>query len=226
MENKTPGFTWLIEHTLPQGELLIVQSPSHVGRTLLLLDWALCHATGKPWFGHLTQPGSVAFCSSEQLQNLTLRARAWYNTYEDEVAISVSQTPISFFELGTLTNDNYFLATEQLTEEIKDLPDPPSLIILDVLASDERKARVLAYRLWQQFGATVLLTSSSGSHANMFQLLPFEHTQEQKFMLRFPGAYGISSLHLRLQTVPTSGKNFPLSHATSYIMECDNQQSA
>ncbi|GHO48217.1 AAA family ATPase [Ktedonospora formicarum] len=226
MENSTPDLTWLIEHILPKGELLIVQSPSCVGRSLLLLDWAFCHATGKPWFGHHVGSGSVAYCSSEKLQGLGGRARAWYTTYESEIDLPVSQTPISFYELGTLSDDNYFIATEQLTEEIAALPETPSLIVLDVLTTDERKARVLAYRLWQQFGTTVLLTSTSGTYDNIVQLIPLEQSSEQRFLLRLPSKYSAPPLQLRLQSVSPSDKDFPLADATSYIIECEGQQSA
>jgi len=222
MKNATPGLTWLIEHILPRGELTVMQGPLHVGRSLLLLDWALCSATGKSWFGHLVHPGSVAFCSTEKLQDLGQRARAWYATYQSDVDLPVQHTPISFFELEPLSEENYFTASEQLVEEIEDMQDPPSLIILDVEGTNERQARVLAYRLWQYFGVTVLLTSSDSSRDDILKLVPSGYKDEQEFLLHFPGTYGTSALQLRLQSVARPEKDFPPSH----IIECCDQQTA
>ena len=74
---KPPEF--LIAGILPAGGFSVLFGPSGVGKSFLALDWALCVASGLPWYGNETRPGWVVYVAAEGRSGLGIRVQAWQN---------------------------------------------------------------------------------------------------------------------------------------------------
>jgi hypothetical protein len=72
-----PSPEWFIERLLPVGEVTILHGQSGTKKSFLLLDWALCAATGRIWHGHPLRPGKVLYIVAEGIYGTGKRIRAW-----------------------------------------------------------------------------------------------------------------------------------------------------
>ena len=71
-----PEPAWLLEDLLPVG-FNVLFGPSNVGKSFLALDWALCIASGIPWFGQQTEAGTVVYIAAEGVAGIYRRVQAW-----------------------------------------------------------------------------------------------------------------------------------------------------
>jgi len=136
-----PNTSYLIKRVLPARGMGQVFGSSNVGKSFLLIDFAMHIASGRPWRGYKTKKASVLYIAAEGVGGLSARMKAWTQRHQcipDRLFIR----PYSV----QLTVEG---AAAALYEKIKSIPYPPSLIILDTLAAnfgpgDENSAEDMA----------------------------------------------------------------------------------
>ena len=72
---------WLISDVLPAGALSMIYGDYGIGKSFLLLDWALCIATGNRWGVHDCKKGQVYYIAGEGFGGIGLRIKAWEKHY-------------------------------------------------------------------------------------------------------------------------------------------------
>ena len=119
---------WQIKHWIQKNALIMVHGPSGGGKTFLVLDMVLAVASGCPeWMGHKVTPGGVFYLAGEGHHGLRGRVAAWaqnhgINTFGGNLRISRSGC-----DLNTPTGH------QKLAEEIRSLPKPPKIIVVDTV---------------------------------------------------------------------------------------------
>lgn len=74
----------LIRGVLDLNSTALIYGPSGAGKSFVVLDWALCIATGTPWHGHEVQQAKVLYLLGEGLFGTNARYRAWKTHHEVE----------------------------------------------------------------------------------------------------------------------------------------------
>jgi len=72
-----PPPSWLVEGMIPASAFSVLYGPSNAGKSFLGLDFALCIATGLPWWGRETEQGTVVYIAAEGVGGLAHRNAAW-----------------------------------------------------------------------------------------------------------------------------------------------------
>lgn len=72
-----PPLPWLVQGVVGQGRFACVYGKPGSFKTFVMLDLALCIATGQPWHGRPVQQGAVLYIAGEGADDLTDRMRAW-----------------------------------------------------------------------------------------------------------------------------------------------------
>jgi hypothetical protein len=122
LDAPTPDY--LVPKMLYRDGLAVVFGPPGAAKSFLVLDIALCLATGRPWRGRLLGRGRVHYVMAEGQATNTLRARAWLHYHEADRSElrswwSVVPTAVMLTEAGSL---DYLALVER---------DKPDLIVLD-----------------------------------------------------------------------------------------------
>ncbi len=73
---------WLIDDTIPEGELAAIYGAPGDGKSFIALDMALCVAAGIPWQGHVTQKAYVVYISAEGGRGISKRVAAWLSHHQ------------------------------------------------------------------------------------------------------------------------------------------------
>jgi hypothetical protein len=153
-----------------------------VGKTFLVLDWALSIATGEPWLGMNTKvecgkertPGKVAYLLAEGPDGLNRRTMGWLSHKKIEKEKGAELLRDRFL----LPKGELFLDRDEdlnrLIANIEDKCKDLSLLVLDPLASfmagDENSTRDMQVvvealrRIVERFGCSVLLVHHSGKN--------------------------------------------------------------
>lgn len=76
-----PDPEFLVENLVQAGTVNQLTGYWGTGKSFLALDWALCVATGKDWFGKQVQAGNVVYVAAEGGAGLKKRVRSWKNRY-------------------------------------------------------------------------------------------------------------------------------------------------
>jgi len=71
-----PPPTWYMEKLIQEDSLTFMYGPPKIGKSFLVLDWAFCLATGKPWMEYRTLPIRVLYCSAEGNRTMGERIKA------------------------------------------------------------------------------------------------------------------------------------------------------
>ena len=122
-----PPPSWLLDDILPIG-FNVLFGPSNVGKSFLALDWALCIASGLPWYGKLTEPCTVAYVAAEGVSGLYQRVQAWMHARHQVLPpdrIRFIPSAVNFLEAGEV---------DQAQDAISALDIPPRLIVVDTMA--------------------------------------------------------------------------------------------
>jgi putative DNA primase/helicase len=162
---KPQPITWLVKKWLPEQSLIMVHGPSGGGKTFAVLDWTLsiASATAK-WAGNKVKAGTVVYLAGEGHQGLKGRVAAWKHKHQ----IKSLKMWISKSGCDLNTPEGYQKAANQ----IRMLPHPPSIIVVDTLhrfllgdensAQDAKGMLDACAALMREFNCSVLLVHHTG----------------------------------------------------------------
>ena len=157
--------TWLVKKWLPEQSLIMVHGPSGGGKTFAVLDWMLSIASvTAEWAGNKVKSGTVVYLAGEGHQGLKGRVAAWKHKKQ----IKSLKMWISKSGCDLNTPEGYQKAANQ----IRMLPHPPSIIVVDTLhrfllgdensAQDAKTMLDACAALMREFGCSVLLVHHTG----------------------------------------------------------------
>jgi phage/plasmid primase-like uncharacterized protein len=156
---------WLVKGWLQDQALIMVHGPSGGGKTFSVLDMALRVASGTPeWCGNKVNAGKVVYLAGEGHHGLRSRIAAW----KQHNKVSALDMWLSRAGCDLNTAEGY----QTVTESIDQLPEKPSLIIVDTLhrflkgdensAQDAKTMLDACGALMSQFNCSVLLVHHTG----------------------------------------------------------------
>jgi phage/plasmid primase-like uncharacterized protein len=162
---KPEPITWLVKKWLPEQSLIMVHGPSGGGKTFVVLDWMLAIASATAqWAGNKVKAGTVVYLAGEGHQGLKGRVAAWKHKRQAKslkMWISKSGCDLN-------TPEGYQKAADQ----IRMLPHPPSIIVVDTLhrfllgdensAQDAKTMLDACSALMREFNCSVLLVHHTG----------------------------------------------------------------
>lgn len=163
--NVPSPLSWHIKHWLPKHSLIMVHGPSGGGKTFVVLDM-MCHiaAAVSEWFGHKVNTGCVIYLAGEGHYGMRGRIAAW----KQANGIKSLDMFISRSGLDLNTPEGFAKVCEQL----RALPYPPSIIVVDTLhrflngdensAQDAKTMLDACAALMDEFGCSVLLVHHTG----------------------------------------------------------------
>jgi DNA-binding transcriptional ArsR family regulator len=131
--------SWLIDGHLPESGFSTVYGPPGVGKSFLVLDWALSVAAGQEWIAYNVKQTPVLYITAEGVSGLYRRIEAW-------CADRKCKPPANFLALPEAVNLLNDGNVEILRATIASMANPPGLIIADTLArmiegGDENSAK-------------------------------------------------------------------------------------
>jgi phage/plasmid primase-like uncharacterized protein len=162
---KPEPIKWLVKKWLPEQALIMVHGPSGGGKTFAVLDWMLSIASAtKEWAGNKVKAGTVVYLAGEGHQGLKGRVAAWKHKRQ----IKSLKMWISKSGCDLNTPEGYQKAANQ----IRMLPEPPSIIVVDTLhrfllgdensAQDAKTMLDACAALMREFNCSVLLVHHTG----------------------------------------------------------------
>lgn len=118
---------WLVKGVLECHTLAAVIGESGSGKSFIVVDIACCIATGTPWHGRNIQQGTVVYLVGEGRSGLERRISAW----EHHQGIKPERLLLSSkaIDLGDRGRE-----LPKVQAALRELPEPPVLIIIDTLA--------------------------------------------------------------------------------------------
>ena len=162
---KPAPIKWLIKGWLQSDALIMVHGPSGGGKTFVVLDWCLRLASGmSEWAGHRVKPARVVYLAGEGHHGLRARIAAWK---QHNQAGSLSMW-LSRSGCDLNTPEGY----QSTSGHLKQLPEPPDLIVIDTLhrflsgdensAQDAKTMLDACGQLMREFNCSVLLVHHTG----------------------------------------------------------------
>ena len=157
--------SWLIKRWVQDKALIMVHGPSGGGKTFVVLDWCLSMASAKPeWAGHKVKTGAVVYLAGEGHHGLRSRVAAWKHYHQARN-----------FNMW-LSKDGCDLNTPEgymrVSENVRGLPLPPALIVVDTLhrfllgdensAQDAKTMLDACNGLMREFNCSVILVHHTG----------------------------------------------------------------
>jgi hypothetical protein len=167
---RLPDPEWLIDGMVEVGAQGVVYGPTGHGKTFVVLDWALCVATGRSWQSRMVKKGPVVYVVTEGGRGIKKRVGAWMQEN------GVRSVDNAFFVLEAVQLRNpgdYKLFVNRLDgENLK-----PSLIVFDTFArcfvgGDENTSKDVGEfvdatrRLQEHTGASILAIHHTGKNKN------------------------------------------------------------
>jgi hypothetical protein len=163
--DKPEPIAWLVKKWLPEQSLIMVHGPSGGGKTFAVLDWMLSIASATAtWAGNKVKSGTVVYLAGEGHQGLKGRVAAWKHKRQ----VKSLKMWISKSGCDLNTPEGYQKAASQ----IRALPHPPSIIVVDTLhrfllgdensAQDAKTMLDACAALMREFGCSVLLVHHTG----------------------------------------------------------------
>lgn len=158
--DQLPEPSWIIDGHLPEG-LLALYGPSSSGKSFVALDWSLCLASGRAWFGNAVQQRRVLYVAGEGAAGIRVRRDAWLAEHRADVT--------GFHVLGQAVNLLDGRVQVQLTQAVRRLGI--GFVVLDTLnrtmggdenSTEHMSAYIAACTQLMQAGATVLIVHHTG----------------------------------------------------------------
>ena len=120
-----PAENWLVKKYLATDSLTVMFGDPGCGKSFLAIDLA-CHvATGREWRGCPVKAGQVLYIAGEGRNGLSKRFKAWFERHgETPRNIQVCTAPIALTDPASIA---------ALAAEIRSMPDPPVLIVMDTI---------------------------------------------------------------------------------------------
>lgn len=122
-----PPPSFLLEPFIVQNALNLIFGPSGTYKSFVIIDWALCIATGTPWHGQPVTQGPVLFVAGEGSGGLPKRIYAWCHAHNQAIPNTVTWIP----EAVPLRDKR---AVDELAQIIDTMPEPPRLIVVETYA--------------------------------------------------------------------------------------------
>ena len=157
--------SWLVKRWIQSQALVMVHGPSGGGKTFVVLDWCLRMASGtEDWAGHKVRQGNVVYLAGEGHHGLRGRVAAWKHHHQaGKLAMWLSKDGC---DLNTPTG---YL---KVVEQVRMLPDVPSIIVVDTLhrflsgdensAQDAKTMLDACNALMMEFNCSVILVHHTG----------------------------------------------------------------
>lgn len=157
--------SWLVKRWIQSQALVMVHGPSGGGKTFVVLDWCLRMASGiEDWSGHKVRPGNVVYLAGEGHHGLRGRVAAWKHHHQaGKLKMWLSKDGC---DLNTPTG---YL---KVVEQVRMLPDAPSVIVVDTLhrflqgdensAQDAKTMLDACNALMMEFNCSVILVHHTG----------------------------------------------------------------
>lgn len=157
--------TWLVKKWIQSQALVMVHGPSGGGKTFVVLDWCLRMASGiEDWAGHKVRPSNVVYLAGEGHHGLRGRVAAWkHHNQAGKLKMWLSKdgcdlnTPAGYLKV---------------VEQVRMLPDVPSVIVVDTLhrflsgdensAQDAKTMLDACNALMMEFNCSVILVHHTG----------------------------------------------------------------
>jgi putative DNA primase/helicase len=157
--------SWLVKGWLQDQALIMVHGPSGGGKTFVVIDWCLRIASGEEdWIGNRVKSGNVVYLAGEGHHGLRGRVAAWkHHNKAGKLNMWLSKdgcdlnTPIGYLKV---------------VEQVRSLPNPPSVIVVDTLhrflqgdensAQDAKTMLDACNALMQEFKCSVILVHHTG----------------------------------------------------------------
>ena len=162
---KPAPIKWLVKGWIQSDALIMIHGPSGGGKTFVVLDWCLRLASGMTeWAGHRVKPARIVYLAGEGHHGLRARIAAWKQHHQAgnlQMWLSRSGCDLNTPE-GYLSTSNH----------LKQLPEPPDLIVIDTLhrflsgdensAQDAKTMLDACAQLMREFNCSVLLVHHTG----------------------------------------------------------------
>ncbi len=110
---------WLIRGILPAKGLSMVYGPPGCGKSLLVMAWAMCIASGTQWLDRPVKQGAVVYIAAEGGDGIGLRIRAW-----KEQNNFPGNTGVRWIDKVVLLNES--VTVDALIQNLKDAAKRPS----------------------------------------------------------------------------------------------------
>ncbi|MDN3520018.1 AAA family ATPase [Halomonas ramblicola] len=164
---------WLIKGILERGAFGAVIGPPGSGKSLAVIDIAVCVATGMPCFGREVAKGLVIYICGEGHAGVVRRCSA--KSIHSGVSLAFAPLFISRTSTQLDRADAAAMARAHISEIVEQTGQDPVLIIVDTLArnfeGDENSAADMGAfvrnldAIGQEWGATVLVVHHTGKDA-------------------------------------------------------------
>jgi len=167
---------WLVEGFLERQALGMIWGPPASFKSFIALDWALCVATGTPWFGQPVTQGPVFYIAGEGRRGIRKRISAWLTAN----GMPIDKLPGEFYMSRGAVNARSLKFAEALVDMSK-TTGKPLLVVIDTLnrnfgGGDENSATdvgmlldVCDRALGQVLGATVLIVHHATKDGNGYR---------------------------------------------------------
>jgi hypothetical protein len=134
-----PDLAWLIDGLVPLDGMSVIFGAPGSFKSFVALDWALCVATGLPWFGRTVKPGWIVYVAAEGRGGLKQRVLAWWEAHDRPDMSRARFLP----EAVNLLDRSQI---ERAKRTLASLPERPRLLTVDTMArsmvgGDENAAR-------------------------------------------------------------------------------------
>jgi hypothetical protein len=163
-----PDPQWLVENYLVENTLAAMIAEFESFKSFICMGIAGAIANGLRWYGWKTQKRPVLIVSGEGSGGLKARVMGWETHFD---------SPMNCFFLPEAVQMLDFSAVVAFVEAVRDLPEPPGLIVLDTVArclvgGDENSAKDMglfvagADYIRKETGAAVLLVHHVGKNGD------------------------------------------------------------
>ena len=173
--NAFEAVDWLIDAHLEAASLAVLYGFSGSLKTFVALHWALCVATGLPFFGCPVRQGPVLYIAAEGRRGLGRRHAAWCSVNGIPLGSGREHVPLFRSTAAGRVTDPLFMA--RLVALIEAMPVKPVLVVFDTvsktfgLAKEDNESisaalAILQVELIDRFDCTVLALHHSGKDAS------------------------------------------------------------
>ena len=163
---------FLVDGFLQENSLAMIWGHSGSYKSFIALDFALCVATGKDFFGHNVSLGTVLYVAAEGSSGFKNRTTAWVEHYDKKID--------NFYLIPMALDINEERTIDDLLADISMYQIKPKLLILDTLArvsgnSEENSASDMSKiinhldKFREATGATCLIVHHSGKSGSQYR---------------------------------------------------------
>ena len=165
MSEQPAPIRWHVKRWLQAEAMIMLHGPPASGKTFVVMDMVMRAAAGlDDWFGYRVSRTPVVYLAGEGHHGMRGRIAAWKQAH----SIRTLDMWVSASGCGLNTPEG----TQKAIEAVRDLSDPPGIIVVDTLhrflegdensAQDARAMLEACANLMGEFGCTVVLVHHTG----------------------------------------------------------------